>query len=89
MGPTEAAAARKLERPFDLARTGESHEAKTHLTMYAYHFRWSVRMLQGKNAKEKWLKRTPALAASLTDAERTLNGLIEARGNALRTVMLQ
>ena len=43
------------------------HEAMTYLTMYSYNFCWPVRTLRERVSEGAYRKRTPAMAAGLTD----------------------
>lgn len=59
--------ARKTRKTYRFSKDWEVHEAMTYLTMYGYNFCWCVRTLRLKVAKGRWEKRTPAMAAALTD----------------------
>jgi hypothetical protein len=43
------------------------HEAMTYFTMYSYNYCWPVRTLRERDSEGAWRKRTPAMAAGLTD----------------------
>ena len=43
------------------------HEAMTYFTLYRYNFGWVVRTLRQRDGHGQWRRRTPAMAAGLTD----------------------
>ncbi len=43
------------------------HNAMTYFTMYSYNFCWPVRTLRVQDRNDRWLSRTPAMVAGLTD----------------------
>lgn len=59
--------ARKARKTYRFSKDWQVHEAMTYLTLYSYNFCWCVRTLRRKNKDGKWQKRSPALAAGLTD----------------------
>ena len=58
---------RKVRKTCCFSKDWEVHEAMTYFTMYSYNFCWAVRTLRVKVAKRKYVQRTPAMAAGLTD----------------------
>jgi hypothetical protein len=59
--------ARKTRKTYRFSKHWQVHEAMTYLTLYSYNFCWCVRTLQRKDDRGRWQKRSPALAAGLTD----------------------
>jgi IS1 family transposase len=64
--------ARKSRKTYRFSKDWEVHEAVTYLTLYSYNFCWCVRTLRVKDEDGRWQKRTPAMAAGLTDHVWTL-----------------
>jgi IS1 family transposase len=59
--------ARKGRKTYRFSKSWNVHAAMTEYTLYSYNFCWPVRTLRAKGAAGVWRKRTPALAAGLTD----------------------
>jgi IS1 family transposase len=59
--------ARKSRKTYRFSKDWRMHEAMTYLTKYSYNFCWPVRTLRERTDSGPWLKRTPAMAAGLTD----------------------
>jgi IS1 family transposase len=59
--------ARKTRKTDRFSKDWQVHEAMTYLTQYSYNFCWCVRTLRVKDEHGHWQKRSPALAAKLTD----------------------
>jgi IS1 family transposase len=59
--------ARKRRKTACFSKDWEAHEAATFFTLYSYNFCWPVRTLRARSPDESWQKRTPAMAAGLTD----------------------
>lgn len=59
--------ARKRRRTYCFSKDWEAHEAATYFTLYSYNFCWPVRTLRTRSPEGPWQKRTPAMAAGLTD----------------------
>jgi hypothetical protein len=59
--------ARKSRRTYRFSKDWRFHEAATYFTMYSYNFCWPVRTLREPIAEGRWRRRTPAMAAGLTD----------------------
>ena len=59
--------ARKARKTYRFSKDWRFHEAVTYLTMYAYNFSWAVRTLRTRDDQGGWVKRSPAMAAGLTD----------------------
>jgi hypothetical protein len=66
--------ARKARRTYRFSKDWRMHEAMTYFTMYSYNFCWPVRTLRERNPEGPWRKRTPAMAAGLTDHVWSLAG---------------
>ena len=58
---------RKVRKTCCFSRDWEAHAGLTYFTMYSYNFCWPVRTLRARSPDEPWQKRTPAMAAGLTD----------------------
>lgn len=58
---------RKVRKTYCFSKDWEVHDAVTYFTMYTYNFCWPVRTLRQQNSDGRWLPRTPAMAAGLTD----------------------
>jgi hypothetical protein len=59
--------ARKRRRTYRFSRRWEAHEAATYFTLYSYNSCWSVRALRARSPDQSWRRRTPAMAAGLSD----------------------
>jgi hypothetical protein len=59
--------ARKARKTYRFSKDWRYHESVTYLTMYVYNFCWPVRTLRIKDERGCWQKRSPAMAAGLTD----------------------
>jgi IS1 family transposase len=59
--------ARKRRKTYCFSKDWEMHEAMTDYTMYSYNFCWPVRTLRVEGPGGRWRRRTPAMAAGLTD----------------------
>jgi IS1 family transposase len=59
--------ARKRRKTYCFSKKWEAHEAATYFTLYSYNFCWPVRTLRVRSPGRPWQKRTPAMAARLTD----------------------
>ncbi len=59
--------ARKSRRTYRFSKDWRFHEAATYFTMYSYKFCWPVRTLREPIGDGPYRKRTPAMAAGLTD----------------------
>ena len=58
---------RKVRKTCAFSKDWEVHEAMTYFTMYSYNFCWPVRTLDIVRSDGSHLKRTPAMAAGLSD----------------------
>lgn len=65
--------ARKRRRTYSFSKDWEVHAAAGYFTLYSYNFCWCVRTLGIKRLDGTWHKRTPAMAAGLTDHVWTLS----------------
>ena len=59
--------ARKSRKTYRFSKDWRYHEAVTYFTMYSYNFCWPVRTLRRPAEEGRWERRTPAMAAGLTD----------------------
>jgi IS1 family transposase len=59
--------ARKARKTYRFSKEWRYHEAVTFLSLYCYNFCWPVRTLVIKDAGGRCVKRSPAMAAGLTD----------------------
>ncbi len=59
--------ARKSRKSYRFSKDWRMHEAMTYLTMYSYNFCWPVRTLRERADDGAYRKKTPAMAAGLTD----------------------
>lgn len=59
--------ARKARKTYRFSKHWQYHEAVTFLSLYCYNFCWPVRTLAIKDAEGRGVKRSPAMAAGLTD----------------------
>jgi IS1 family transposase len=59
--------ARKVRKSYCFSKDWSVHQAITFFTMYSYNFCWPVRTLRVQGEDGTWQRRTPAMAAGLTD----------------------
>ena len=59
--------ARKVRRSYCFSKDWDVHNAMTYFTMYSYNFCWPVRTLRVQDQGDRWLSRTPAMVAGLSD----------------------
>jgi IS1 family transposase len=59
--------ARKARKTYRFSKDWRFHEAVTCLTLYVYNFCWQVRTLTTREEHGRRVRRTPAMAAGLTD----------------------
>jgi hypothetical protein len=59
--------ARKARKTYRFSKDWRFHEAVTYLTLYVYNFCWQVRTLTMTDDQGRRVRRTPAMAAGLTD----------------------
>ena len=59
--------ARKVRKSYCFSKDWDVHNAMTYFTMYSYNFCWPVRTLRVQDRNDRWLSRTPAMVAGLTD----------------------
>ena len=59
--------ARKARKTYRFSKRWKAHEAATYFTLYSYNFCWPVRTLRTVSEDQPWQRRTPAMAAALTD----------------------
>jgi IS1 family transposase len=58
---------RKARKTYCFSKDWDVHDAVTYFTMYTYNYCWPVRTLRVQGPDGRWQRRTPALAAGLTD----------------------
>ena len=58
---------RKVRKSYGFSKDWAVHRAATVFSYFRYNFCWPVRTLRVKGEHGRWQKRTPALAAGLTD----------------------
>jgi IS1 family transposase len=58
---------RKTRKTYGFSKDWDIHNAVTYFTMYSYNFCWPVRTLREQAADGRWMPRTPAMSAGLTD----------------------
>jgi hypothetical protein len=59
--------ARKARKTYRFSKAWRHHEAVTFLSLYCYNFCWPVRTLAVTGAEGRRVRRSPAMAAGLTD----------------------
>jgi hypothetical protein len=59
--------ARKARRTYRFSKAWRYHEAVTYLSLYCYNFCWAVRTLTTADSEGERQRRSPAMAAGLTD----------------------
>ncbi len=59
--------ARKARKTYRFSKDWRYHEAVTYLSLYCYNFCWPVRTLTIKDSEGERTRRSPAMAAGLTD----------------------
>jgi hypothetical protein len=59
--------ARKVRKAYTFSKDWRVHEAMTYFTMYSSNFCWAVRTLNERNEQGRLRRRTPAMAAGLSD----------------------
>ena len=58
---------RKVRKSYAFSKDWETHRAATAFSYFSYNFCWPVQTLRRKDADGRWQRRTPAMAAGLTD----------------------
>jgi hypothetical protein len=59
--------ARKARKTYRFSKDWRVHEAMSDFTLYRYNFGWVVRTLRQRDEQGRWQRRTPAMAAGLSD----------------------
>lgn len=59
--------ARKARKTYRFSKGWRVHEAMSYFTLYRYNFGWVVRTLRQRDDQGHWQRRTPAMAAGLSD----------------------
>jgi IS1 family transposase len=63
---------RKVRKSYAFSKDWDTHRAATAFSYFSYNFCWPVRTLRHKGTDGRWHRRTPAMAAGLTDHAWTL-----------------
>jgi len=58
---------RKVRKSYAFSKDWDMHRAATWFSYFSYNFCWPVETLRQKDADDRWQRRTPAMAAGLTD----------------------
>ena len=58
---------REVRKTYGFSKDWEFHRAASRFRHFRYHFCWPVRTLRVRDEAGRWRKRTPAMAAGLTD----------------------
>ena len=58
---------RKVRKSYAFSKDWDAHRAATAFRYFSYNFCWPVRTLRVRGENGRWQKRTPAMAAGLTD----------------------
>jgi IS1 family transposase len=58
---------RKVRKSYGFSKDWQTHRAATVFSYFSYNFCWPVRTLRVRGEHGRWQKRTPAMAAGLTD----------------------
>jgi hypothetical protein len=58
---------RKTRKTYCFSKDWTMHNAVTYFTMYSYNYCWPARTLREQGPDGRWLSRTPAMSAGLTD----------------------
>jgi IS1 family transposase len=66
-GTDRSRCSRKVRKTYAFSKDWDVHRAATVFSYFSYNFCWPVRTLRVKGEKGRWHKRTPAMAAGLTD----------------------
>ena len=64
---------RKVRKSYAFSKDWDMHRAATNFSYVSYNFCWPVETLRRKDADGRWHRRTPAMAAGLTDRVWTLS----------------
>ncbi len=64
---------RKVRKSYAFSKDWETHRAATAFSYFSYNFCWPVHTLRQKGTDGRWHRRTPAMAAGLTDHVWTLS----------------
>jgi hypothetical protein len=65
--------ARKIRKAYNFSKLWEVHALITYLSLYSYNVCWPVRTLADRDDAGRLRKRTPAMAAGLTDHVWSIN----------------
>ena len=58
---------RKVRKSYAFSKAWDAHRAATLFSHFSYNFCWPVRTLRHRGPDGRWVARTPAMAAGLTD----------------------
>jgi hypothetical protein len=72
-GTDRGRCSRKARKSYASSKDGDVHRAATLFSYFSYNFCWPVRTLRERQADGRWRRRTPAMAAGLTDHVWPLN----------------
>ena len=64
---------RKVRKSYAFSKDWDVHRAATAFSYFSYNVYWPVRTLRVKGEGGRWRRRTPAVAAGLTDHVWSLN----------------
>jgi hypothetical protein len=59
--------ARKARKTYRFSKDWRVHEAMSYFALYRYNFGWAVRTSRVRDERGRWERRTPAMAAGLSD----------------------
>ena len=66
-GTDRGRCSRKVRKSYTFSKDWAVHRAATRFSYFSYNFCWPVRTLRVRGEHARWQKRTPAMAAGLTD----------------------
>jgi hypothetical protein len=72
-GTDRGRCSRKVRKSYAFSKDRDVHRAATAFSYFSYNFCWPVRTLRVRGEHGRWQKRTPAMAAGLTDRVWSLN----------------
>lgn len=66
-GTDRSRCSRKVRKSYAFSKDWGTHRSATRFSYFSYNFCWPVETLRQKDADGRWERRTPAMAAGLTD----------------------
>jgi IS1 family transposase len=66
-GTDRSRCSRKVRKSYAFSKDWGTHRTATQFSYFSYNFCWPVETLRQKGADGRWVRRTPAMAAGLTD----------------------